>query len=108
LPLVGRGAALREAALVAPGHARAQVALVFHLARHDRRARAAGARRRLGALRDDDLVVHVLVDHVELVDVVVPPAVLLWWDYDDDARCCARRDVVDADLGELDALGVEL
>jgi hypothetical protein len=48
---------------------------VLHFARHDRRARATRAGRRLGTLRDDDLVVHVLVDHVEFVDVVVVSAV---------------------------------
>ncbi len=90
-------ASRREAALVAAGHARAEVALVLHLARHDRRAGAAGARGRFGALRDDDLVVYVLVHHIELVDVVALAVVRRHKHY--DARGRAGRDVVYPDLG---------
>jgi hypothetical protein len=79
---------------------------VLHFARHDRRPRAASTRGRFGALRDDDLVVYILVDHVEFVDVVVP-SVFRRHEYD-DARCRTRWDVIYADFPQLDALGVEL
>ena len=63
-----RYAARCKAALIAAGHARAEIALVLDLAHRDCLAGAVGARERLGALSDDDLVVHVLVHHVKLVD----------------------------------------
>ena len=80
---------------------------MLDLARHDRRACAARARGCLGTLRDDDLVMYVLVDHVELVDVVVPRAVFRRNEHD-DTWCRARRDVVDPDFRQLNALGIEL
>ena len=80
---------------------------MLDLARHDRRARASRAGGCLGALRDDDLVVHVLVDHVELVDVAVPRAVFRRDDHD-DTRWRARRDVVYPDFRQLDTLGIKL
>ena len=49
---------------------------MLYFACHDRRAGAAGARGRLGALRDDDLVEYVLIHHVEFVDVVVPAVII--------------------------------
>ena len=79
---------------------------MLDLARHDRRAGAASARSCLGALRNDDLVVHVLVHHVELVDVVFSAVVRRHEHH--DARGGAWWHVVDTDLGELHALRVEL
>lgn len=80
---------------------------MLDLARHDRRARAARARGCLGALRNDDLVVHVLIDHVELVDVAVPRAVFRRNEHD-DTWWRARRDVIDPDFRQLNALGIKL
>ena len=47
----------------------------FTFPRHYRRAGPASARRGFGVLGDYDLVVHVLVRHVELVDVVAATVV---------------------------------
>jgi hypothetical protein len=102
--VVGSRAALHETTLVSPRHARPQIALVLHLPRHDRRAGASRARGGLRALGNDDLVVHVLVDHVQFVNVLASAAVL-WWYEDDDSRC---RALVYTNLGQLNPLGIEL
>jgi hypothetical protein len=79
---------------------------VFHLARHNRRARATSARGCLGAFRDDNLVVHILINHIELVDVVV--TTIVWRNEHNDTGRRPRCNIVYTDLGQLNTLGVEL
>jgi hypothetical protein len=75
-PVIRSRAALHETPLISPRHARPQIALVLHLPRHDRGAGPPRPRRGLRALRNDDLVVHVLIDHVQFVYVLVATAIL--------------------------------
>lgn len=89
LRLVGGAHALLEAGAVAVGEYRAEVALVLDAPGEDRRARA---RRRAGlllALRDDDLVLDVVVDHVHLVLLGHAAVFGGWGQYEHDARFSA-------------------